>query len=143
MILVQRMVSESSVRPAADQVELIAERRLFLKRRWRAAAADGTDFGFDLESRLKHGCVIYQSESLDYVILQQKEDIYELHPESAGKAAVMGWKIGNLHLPVQIIDGVIRVSRDPAVLQLIEGEGWPFTEVSVVFEPLRVIAHAS
>ena len=143
MILIQRMLSDSSLKPETEQVELLVERRLFLKRRWRAVAADGTEFGFDLETRLKHGCVIHQTESADYVVRQQPEMVYQVRPNSADEAALMGWKIGNLHLGVQVVDGVIRITHDVAVLQLFEREGWSFKEVSVVFNPLRVTAHAS
>ena len=143
MILIQRMLSDSSLRPATEQVELKVERRLFLKRRWRGVAADGTEFGFDLESRLKHGGVIHQTTDHDYVVKQQAETVYQVSPGSSEEAALMGWKIGNLHLGVQVVDGLIRVVHDVAVLQLFEREGWAFEEVSVVFNPLRVTAHAS
>lgn len=143
MILVTQMLSPLSTRPASEQIELLVERRLFLKRRWRGVAADGTEFGFDLESRLKHGCVIHQTEEADYVVRQEPETIYQIRPGSADEAALMGWKIGNLHLGVQIMDGLIRIAHDSAVLQLCERESWAFEEVSVVFNPLRVTAHAA
>lgn len=143
MILIQRMIAERSARPPDAQVEILAERRLFLKRRWRAVAADGTDFGFDLESRLKHGCVVHQTEALDYVVRQQPETVYQLQLQDPEQAALAGWKIGNLHLPVQIVGGLVRVVHDVAALQLFEREGWPFEEALVIFNPLRVTAHAS
>ncbi len=143
MILIQRMLHETSLRPVSEQVELLVERRLFLKRRWRGIATDGTEFGFDLETRLKHGCVIHRTEAVDYVVRQEPEVIYQIRPGSAKEAALMGWKIGNLHLGVQVIDGVIRITHDVAVPQLCEREGWAFEEVSVVFNPLRVTAHAA
>lgn len=143
MILIQRMIAESSARPVGEQVEILAERRLFLKRRWRAAAADGTDFGFDLESRLQHGCVVHQTSEADYVVRQQPETVYQVRLDDLEQAALAGWKIGNLHLPVQIVDRVVRVVHDVAALQLFEREGWPFEEAHVIFNPLRVTAHAS
>lgn len=143
MILVQRMLHETSLRPISEQIELLVERRLFLKRRWRGVAVDGTEFGFDLETRLKHGCVIHQTEAADYVVRQEPETIYQIQPASPDEAALMGWKIGNLHLGVEVMDGVIRITHDVAVLQLCEREGWVFEEVSVVFNPLRVTAHVA
>jgi len=143
MHLIQRMVAERPVRPASAQVRLVVERALFLKRRWRGVAEDGTEFGFDLESRLSNGCVIFQTEAAEYVIWQAPELVYEMEAGSADFAALAGWKIGNLHLPVQIVDGFIRITHDPAVRQLLEREGWPFEEVTAVFNPLRVTPHAS
>ncbi len=141
MILVHRMLADASDRPVAERIPLAVERRLFLKRRWRGVAADGLEFGFDLESRLRHGGVIHRSESADYIVLQEPETVYQLSPTDTDQAALMGWKIGNLHLGIQVIDGFIRAVRDSAVQQLCEREGWPLQEASVVFNPLPVSAH--
>jgi urease accessory protein len=143
MHLVQRLVSDHSSRPASAQVTLVAERAMFLKRRWRGVAEDGTEFGFDLESRLTDGGVVFQTETMDYVIRQQPELVYQIDVHTPDFGALAGWKIGNLHLPVQVVDGSIRVLHDPAALQLFQREGWPVKEVTVVFNPLRVAAHAS
>jgi len=143
MDLIHRMISDHSSRPQECQVKLVAERRMFLKRRWRGFAEDGTEFGFDLESRLNHGAVIHQTKAADYVIWQQSEVVYDIPTTSAEYAALVGWKIGNLHFPVQILPDSIRAMHDPAVRQLLEREGWPFTESSVIFNPLRVVPHAS
>ena len=143
MHLITRMVAERSERPSNAQIKLVAERRLFLKRRWRGAAEDGEEFGFDLESRLIHGAVIYQTESADYVIEQEPELVIEVPIDSAEEAALIGWKIGNLHFPVQILADVIRVTHDPAITQLIEREGWPHREATVCFNPLKAVPHAS
>jgi urease accessory protein len=142
-LIVTRKIADRSARPAAEQIALTAERRLFLKRRWRGTAEDGTEFGFDLESRLHDGCVFYQTPDADYIIRQQVDPVYIVSPRTADEAALLGWKIGNLHMPVEIIGGQIRAAHDPAVRQLLEREGWPFEESTVLFNPLRVTAHAS
>ncbi len=143
MLLIERHVLEASPRPAVEQVRLRAERRLFLKRRWRGTAEDGVEFGFDLTGRLHSGAVIHRTEAVDYVILQEEEPVYEIRYTSAAQAALIGWKIGNLHFPVQIGEGWLRVTRDLAVTQLCEREGWTVAEADVVFNPLRVTPHAS
>lgn len=143
MLLIQQHLLEASPLPPAAQVRLRVERRMFLKRRWRATAEDGVEFGFDLTGRLHSGAVIHRTESVDYVILQEEEPVYEITFPDAAQAALIGWKIGNLHFPVQIGDGWIRVTQDLAVTQLCEREGWPVTETEVIFNPLRVTPHAS
>ena len=143
MHLIQRMVASSSSRPENQQVRLMAERRLFLKRRWRAAAEDGTEFGFDLDSRLKHGSVFFQTDSSDYVIWQIPEMVFAIPFADAEQGALMGWRIGNLHFPVQILPDRLLVTNDLAIQQLIEREAWPHEQIEAVFTPLRVIAHAS
>ena len=62
MHLIQRLLAESSNLPPERQVTLSAERRQFLKRRWRGIAEDGTEFGFDLETRLTDGGVIFHQD---------------------------------------------------------------------------------
>lgn len=142
MQLVHRMVAESSERPESERIHLVAERRLFLKRRWRGVAEDGTEFGFDLESRLTNGCVIHRNDRTDYVVLQEPELVYEVQLDTSAQAALVGWKVGNLHLPVEVTDKVVRVIHDPAMRQLCEREGWALSECTVVFNPLRVTPHA-
>ena len=71
MLLIQRHVLDASTRPVEEQVRLRVERRMFLKRRWRATAEDGLEFGFDLAGRLHSGAVIYQTEAVDYVMIQE------------------------------------------------------------------------
>ena len=143
MIVIRRAVAEVSVRPVEEQCALRVERRLFLKRRWRGVADDGTEFGFDLESRLTNGGVVWAVPERDYVVWQEPEVVYLVEPESCDEAALIGWKIGNLHMPVEIRDGAVRALHDPAVRQLLEREGWRFREESVVFRPLKVTPHAS
>jgi urease accessory protein len=142
MHLIHRHVSETSVRLESEQVFLRADRRMFLKRRWRGVAEDGTEFGFDLESRLRSGAVIWRTAGCDYVIVQSPEPVYVVRPVSAAEAALVGWKLGNLHMPVEITGEVIRALHDPAVRQLFDREGWTYAEESVLFKPLRILPHA-
>lgn len=141
MHLIQRLLAETSDLPPHRQIVLAAERRQFLKRRWRGVAEDGTEFGFDLETRLNDGCVIYQQNGTDYIVRQLPETVYELPLETAAHAALVAWKVGNLHLPAQILDGAIRVLHDEAMAQLLEREGWAYAEPEVVFTPMKAMAH--
>ncbi len=143
MIIVNRMVSAISQLPENRQIKLMAERRLFLKRRWRGSAEDGTEFGFDLEDRLISGCIIHQTADADYVICQEPEPVFEIPFESSLQAALVGWKLGNLHFPVEITQSSVRAPNDSAIRQLIEREGWTLHEMNVLFNPLRVVPHES
>lgn len=142
MHLIQKSIAPESSLPADSQVILAAERRQFLKRRWRGNAEDGTEFGFDLESRLTDGCVIFQAEGKDYIVRQLPESVYEIRLESPDHAALVAWKVGNLHLPAQIFPDSIRVLHDEAMTQLLQREGWSFTEPEVIFTPMKAMAHA-
>jgi len=141
MHLIESMIAVKSDKPAENCIELAIERRKFLKRRWRATASDGTDFGFDLESRLTDGCVIYQDGNTDYIVRQLPENVYEVAFTSPAEGALIGWKVGNLHLPAQIMEGSLRILHDDAMKQLLAREGWPFTEPEVLFTPMKAMAH--
>ena len=140
-LIVVRSIAEASSRPPDQQILLLAERRLFLKRRWRGVAQDGMEFGFDLDERLTDGCVIHSTADKDYVIRQLPETVYEIPFSDAGAAALAGWKIGNLHMPVEVRADCLRALHDPAVGALLAREGWTFREVTVLFNPLRTEPH--
>lgn len=141
MHLIERMVAPKSTKSTENTVELAVERRKFLKRRWRGTASDGTDFGFDLESRLTDGCVIFQDGEIDYIVRQLPEKIYEVSFSNHTEGALIGWKVGNLHLPAQVMEGSLRILHDDAMKQLLDREGWAYTEPEVLFTPMKVMAH--
>jgi urease accessory protein len=141
MHLIQRMLAEESELPGDRQIILAAERRQFLKRRWRGIAGDGTEFGFDLEVRLIDGCVIHHAGGFDYLVRQLSEVVYRIPFESPAHAALVAWKTGNLHLPAQLEDNAILVLHDEAMSQLLKREGWNFTEPEVLFTPMKAVAH--
>jgi urease accessory protein len=142
MHLIQRMLAEFSQLPPDRQVVLPAERRLFLKRRWRITADDGTEFGFDLDARLLDGCVVFHSAGKDYIVRQLPETVYQIPFSNPAHAALVAWKTGNLHLPAQILDDSLLVLHDPAMARLIEREGWQYSEAELVFTPMKAAAHA-
>lgn len=142
MHIVTRMIQPASRRPPEEQVVLFTERRQFLKRRWRGAAEDGTEFGFDLESRLTDGGVIFQDANRDYVVRQLPEPVYEIPFNGEAHAALVAWRVGNLHLPAEILPDRIRVLHDEAMKALLDREGWFFSEPVVLFQPLKAMAHA-
>ena len=142
MHVIQRMLAECSQLPPERQVILAAERRLFLKRRWRATAADGSEFGFDLDARLTNNCVIFHRDGLDYVVRQLPETVYQVPFQNPSHAALVAWKTGNLHLPSQILEDSILVLHDEAMTNLLKREGWTFSEPEVVFTPMKAMAHS-
>jgi urease accessory protein len=142
MHLIQRKLADRSDLPTERQITLAAERRLFLKRRWRGNAEDGTEFGFDLEARLTDGCVIFHENGNDYIVRQLEEPVYEIPFTSSDHAALVAWKTGNLHLPAQILPHAIRVLHDEAMAQLLERENWEFSEPVVLFTPMKAMTHA-
>jgi len=138
---VRRLLAEASDRPPTEQIPLWTERHRFLKRRWEGTAEDGTAFAFDLESRLRDGGVVFRTDRADYVIRQRPEPVYEIPLPDPAFAALAGWRIGNLHLPVEISGSVLRVPREESVQEVLEREGWPGVATDAVFRPLKVPPH--
>jgi urease accessory protein len=143
MHLVTRKFADAPTVPPERRVRLRVERRLFLKRRWRGVAEDGTELGFDLAERLTDGCVVWRDEAREIVVEQIPEPVLEIPLPAAEAAARLAWMLGNLHQPVEMLSDRLRVGDDLSVRRLLEREAVAYTAVEVAFRPLRVAAHAA
>lgn len=119
------------------EVPLPAGRRDLAKKRWRGSAGDGQEFGFDLQRPLQDGDSFYLAEGKVYVVRQQAEDLLSIGlSSSAEEAARLGWKLGNLHIPVQIAEGQALVADDPGMRQNLDRQHISYLAVRGVFLPL-------
>lgn len=123
--------------PGVLEVLLPVDRHTLAKRRWRAAAEDGREFGFDLEEPLHDGVAFFQAAGATYVIAQQPEPVLEVTLTTPLEAARTGWLIGNLHFSLELAGSVILVADDSALRQLFAREHIAFAETSRVFHPER------
>jgi urease accessory protein len=131
--------------PAGDEqiVVLTVERATLGKRRWRGVARDGREFGFDLDRAMTHGTVFHRELGTCYVIEQAPEPVLEIElGRDPGRAATVGWQIGNLHFPIEIAENAIRCPDDPAIRQLLHREEIAWRTVVTVFRPLSSGGHA-
>jgi urease accessory protein len=133
MTLIHAALSEV---PPLPRIALHADRFSLAKRRWRAVAEDGAEFGFDLVAPLPPGAAFFASGTAVYCVEQEAEPVLEIALIArAAPVARLGWTIGNLHFPIQVTDDCIRVPDDPALRQLFEREKIPFTKCERVFVP--------
>ncbi|MDP0501470.1 MAG: hypothetical protein Q7P63_15360 [Verrucomicrobiota bacterium JB022] len=126
MNLVKAALPASAASGVTQWTDLVADRRDLARRRWRAKAADGTDFGFDLTQPLSHGDCIHVAGDKGYRIEQAPETVVVIpycSPEEAGR---IGWMIGNLHFLAEFAPDGMVVEDDLAIMQLIEREGIEF-----------------
>lgn len=131
------------MRPGFGEIHLHVDRQTLSKRRWRGVAADGLEFGFDLDQPLADGSAFFESEEQRYCIAQKAEPILEIKLHDSLQAARLGWVIGNLHFSIEVDDACVRVVDDPAVRQLLVREGFAFAETMKIFHPLSsAIPHA-
>lgn len=137
MILVHAPLTE--VDSALPVIPLKAERRRLAKRLWRGEAADGTEFGFQLDRPLRHGAVFYQTATARYVIDQEPEAVLtvDLAALPASAAAAIGWAVGNLHLECGTEPTRLLTADEPAARQLFERIQVSYTPCVAVFRAGR------
>lgn len=135
--LIQSVVSQPD--PNLGVVELRVERRTLAKRLWRAAAADGLEFGFELSAPLKPGDTFFQTSAARYVIVQEAEPVLEILigelPASA--TAGIGWAVGNLHLEFSSETTRLLTPDEPAARQLFARIQIDYAPTTAVFRPGR------
>lgn len=132
----------ADVRPTGRFISISADRWQLAKLRWRAAAADEREFGFELEKPLAHGDVVWENDYGYYVIQQIPEPVLVITSHEITQAAALAWAIGNLHQSLQINGNDLIVADDPAVRQLCAQQRIACTAEHRVFQPLRtVIGH--
>jgi urease accessory protein len=120
------------------EIVLAVDRITLAKRIWRGTAADGTEFGFELEKRLQHGDAFWQTGTARYVVQQQPEAVVEVSLELAPSvAAGIGWAVGNLHLELQAEPTRLLAPDEPAVRQLFERLKVPYSATTAIFRPGR------
>ena len=117
-------------------VALVADRFTLAKRRWRGAAADGHEFGFDLERPLRHNDIFFQTNTHRYVIVQAPEDVLRIAFTDPAQAARAAWSVGNMHFAVAVREDCLFVEDDPILRQLLERGGIAFTAAHAIFQPL-------
>ena len=121
-------------------VPLEVERITLAKRVWRGTAADGTEFGFELDRPLKHGETFHQTADVRYVIEQRNEPVLEVELNITPSAAAgIGWAVGNLHLELQAEATRLLAADDPAVRKLFERLNVPYRAATAVFRPGRFV----
>jgi urease accessory protein len=138
MILIRAALSVPFA--AREEVQIVAERQTLAKRRWRGLAADGIEFGFDLEKPLRAGDFVHLVGVKAYRLAQAAEPVLEIPLLSPAQAVKTGWQIGNLHFPLAVVEGHILVQDDPAIRQLFERERTLFRARTAVFKPLHAVA---
>jgi urease accessory protein len=125
-------------------VAVKVDRHTLARRRWRVAAEDGCDLAVDLENPVKDGTALYVCESCVYVVSQDPEAVIEISiPTDPMKAAALGWFLGNQHLPVQILEKVVRLEATPHLEDRLKREGLKFERCEAVFAPApHSVGHA-
>ncbi len=124
--------------PCDSTIILKVDRLRLAKRRWRGFAEDGTEFGFDLDQPLMDGAFFFCTASCLYQLAQLPEPVIDIPcPANPSTAAHLGWLLGNLHFPLQLLEGTLRICDDPAVRQMLVRDGIAHTLKDAIFQPIK------
>jgi urease accessory protein len=107
------------------------------RRRIRLVADTGTPFLLDL-ARAQH---LMEGDGLEldngsYIrVRAAAEPVIEIAADSAADLLRIAWHIGNRHLPLQALDGRLRIRADHVIASMVEGLGGRITRHDAPFDP--------
>jgi len=107
------------------------------RRRLRLVADSGTPFLLDL-ARAQH---LADGDGLEldsgsYVrVCAAPERVLEIEADGPSELLRIAWHLGNRHLPVQALDGRLRIRDDHVIAEMVEGLGGRVTRLEAPFDP--------
>jgi len=107
------------------------------RRRIRLVADSGTPFLLDL-ARAQH---LSEGDGLEldnggYLrVCAAPEPVIEIAAPSETDLLRIAWHIGNRHLPLQAVEGKLRIRADHVIAGMVEGLGGQVTWVNAPFDP--------
>lgn len=127
---------QASFDSSLPEIAIRVDRRKLARRVWRGIADDGTEFGVEVESPLKHGDVVWRDAKARYVLRQAPEPILEISLDvGLEAAAVIGWAVGNLHSAIEAHANHLRAPDEPGLRQTLDRMGIRYNERIAVFQP--------
>lgn len=107
------------------------------RRRMRLVADSGNSFMLDL-ARVQH---LTDGDGLElddggYVrVCAKPERVLEIEAEGQTELLRLAWHLGNRHLPVQALEGKLRIRDDHVIAEMVEGLGGKITRLNAPFDP--------
>jgi urease accessory protein len=107
------------------------------RRRIRLVADSGSPFLLDL-ARAQH---LTEGDGLEldngsYIrVRSAAEPVIEIEAETPTDLLRIAWHIGNRHLPVQALDGKLRIRSDHVIAEMVTGLGGHITRLDAPFDP--------
>jgi urease accessory protein len=107
------------------------------RRRIRLVADSGEPFLLDLAraQRLGDGDGLELAEGGYVWVRAAPERVIEITADTATDLLCIAWHIGNRHLPVQALDGRLRIRDDHVVATMVEGLGGTLARLEAPFDP--------
>jgi urease accessory protein len=107
------------------------------RRRLRLVADSGNPFLLDLP-RVQHmadGDGLELDDGAYMRICAAPERVLEIEADGPAGLLRLAWHLGNRHLPVQALEGRLRIRDDHVIAGMVEGLGGKVTRLSAPFDP--------
>ena len=107
------------------------------RRRIRLVADSGTPFLLDLAraQRLTEGDGLELDNGGYIRVRSAAEPVIEIAADSPGELLRIAWHLGNRHLPLQALEGRLRIRADHVIAAMVEGLGGHITRLDAPFDP--------
>jgi urease accessory protein len=118
-----------------DTVELDFDARH--RRRLALKGLRGFEFLLDLPEavRLRNGDGLALEDGRIVLVKAQREPLAEITGKGPTELARLAWHLGNRHLPVQVLEGKLRIRHDHVIEDMLRGLGATVTDVTAAFDP--------
>ena len=135
------LLIEATSEVSADAVPVRVDRLTLNKRRWRAAAADGSELAVNLDAPTAIGAILESADGRRFRVEQEEEEVIVITlPQKSDMAAKVGWYLGNRHLPVEVRENEILLEKLPSLADSLDRIGIPYSYRTDVF---RCAIHSS
>ena len=107
------------------------------RRRIRLVAESGTPFLLDLAraQRLAEGDGLELDNGSYIRVRSAAEPVIEIAADSPSDLLRIAWHLGNRHLPLQALEGRLRIRADHVIAAMVEGLGGHITRLDAPFDP--------
>ena len=107
------------------------------RRRIRLVADSGTPFLLDLAraQRLSEGDGLELDNGGYIRVRSAREPVIEIAADSPADLLRIAWHLGNRHLPLQALEGKLRIRADHVIAEMIQGLGGRITWLAASFDP--------
>ena len=107
------------------------------RRRIRLVADSGTPFLLDLAraQRLIEGDGLELDNGGYIRVCSAKEPVIEIAADQPSDLLRIAWHLGNRHLPLQALEGRLRIRADHVIAAMVEGLGGHITRIEAPFDP--------
>lgn len=107
------------------------------RRRIRLTTEEGHDLLLDLPrpARLRDGDGLVLEQGGIVRVRAQPEALLEIAATEDATVARIAWHLGNRHLPVQLLDGRLRIRADHVIAEMVRLLGGAVTPLQAPFDP--------